>query len=521
MQTSILFCSKFSSYFIVECIKSLLVYNLNSKDTFVIMLIINSMYHILIIFVLIHDAYCNGNGSGNSNSNGIYANANKPMHDISIESEPLAILAMSTNDKKPNRWYKWLSTRYYEDSNLYQLKENIDSKWHDGSICPIRFYGIGNTKNVKSFWRGGVGLLENTVGHVRKLRIKDKIPCYYQTTKDNWALDSKYYLKFSIYCPVMIENLVNVGSGSNGNSIEQNGKQCEELNSMDNIYKVSLFPSAVWTNKTFDRINFDANSNPNPNYNPNPNIQIHTDSYHYRIYNQDKVSLLSNTAISAMFQPSDNNHGDLPPTSKPNNVASTVLGTVQTFVSPTSGPNLYLFTKYHSMLGFTVLIYDRFASHYEYIKELIEPYGVIYHGHTPLELLNPSKYDDTYRNAQVCIKISMTLYKILYLYIYVLIYLCVCVYLCLYIYRYCRDLISSISIRKIGILMAAMTLRRDLPWYVYVSVSVWMYIPYIHVYTIKPHICIHLYPHLYLSQFILHLPLSLPPTPCLTMCLGE
>jgi hypothetical protein len=56
--------------------------------------------------------------------------------------------------------------------------------------------------------------------------------------------------------------------------------------------------------------------------------------------------------------------------------------TVQTFRNAQSGPMLYLFTAYYISMGWTVLIYDRFGFHREFLAEFIGTPGVYYHPYT-------------------------------------------------------------------------------------------------------------------------------------------
>ena len=80
-----------------------------------------------------------------------------------------------------------------------------------------------------------------------------------------------------------------------------------------------------------------------------------------------------------------------------------MLGTVQTFRNAQSGPMLYAFVKYHADLGWKVIVYDRFALHQEYLKDLIGTQsggGVDYHPYTVLQLVNPNKYNAAYSKAQ-------------------------------------------------------------------------------------------------------------------------
>lgn len=62
--------------------------------------------------------------------------------------------------------------------------------------------------------------------------------------------------------------------------------------------------------------------------------------------------------------------------------------TVQTFRNPYSGAMLYAFVKYYQLLGWRVIIYDRFGFHYQYLRELISLPGVDYYPFTGMESQN-------------------------------------------------------------------------------------------------------------------------------------
>lgn len=65
---------------------------------------------------------------------------------------------------------------------------------------------------------------------------------------------------------------------------------------------------------------------------------------------------------------------------------------MQTFQNEMSGPMLYMFAKHYSLLGFQVLIYDRYGRHQEFVQELIDTYFVIYHPFTSYEFALPEEY---------------------------------------------------------------------------------------------------------------------------------
>lgn len=75
--------------------------------------------------------------------------------------------------------------------------------------------------------------------------------------------------------------------------------------------------------------------------------------------------------------------------------------TVQTFKNPFTGPMLYLFMKYYQLLGWRVIVYDRFGFHYQYIKELLTLPGIDYYPFTVFQLANPGKYNKNYITEMV------------------------------------------------------------------------------------------------------------------------
>ena len=384
-------------------------------------------------------------------------------HDFSI----LALSTSGTNvnsnvnsnsdthtNSNSNHWYRWISNRYYMDSKLNEYKGSIDNAdWSDGSVCQLRLFGVTESKRLIHDYYSGIGTLRididvdmdidmenDSSGTNADTTPKPKpkpptptpilqpIPCYYNSLKGNW-IGQKDFLRFAIYCPILLEQihmsmeasvemkeLYHGLQANNNSSSSSSSTRCAVFNNNKYKYHIQLYSSSVQTNQTFDRVTTDTHKNSgNGKDNGNGNGIEHSQSYAYRQYNSSAALQHMNRSISTVFQPYDQYKGALPTDSIPNNIANTIICTVQTFSSPITGPNMYLFTKYHSMLGFTVLIYDRFASHYEYIKELIEPYGVIYNGYTPLELLQPYVYNREYIDTQVCVYIYIYRGCVMYL----------------------------------------------------------------------------------------------------------
>jgi hypothetical protein len=61
---------------------------------------------------------------------------------------------------------------------------------------------------------------------------------------------------------------------------------------------------------------------------------------------------------------------------------------------------LYLFVAYYQLLGWRVIIYDRFGMHYLFVRELLDLPGVDYYPFTLYELAQPNKYNLRYLERQ-------------------------------------------------------------------------------------------------------------------------
>lgn len=66
--------------------------------------------------------------------------------------------------------------------------------------------------------------------------------------------------------------------------------------------------------------------------------------------------------------------------------------TVQTFRNPYSGTMLYAFVRYYQLLGWRVIVYDRFGLHYHFLKELLVLPGVDYYPFTGKYLCSPQTF---------------------------------------------------------------------------------------------------------------------------------
>ena len=70
--------------------------------------------------------------------------------------------------------------------------------------------------------------------------------------------------------------------------------------------------------------------------------------------------------------------------------------TVQTFRNSQTGAMLYMFVAYYQLLGWTVLVYDRFGLHSKELKPLLALPGVHYFSFTVFQLVQPGKYNLEY-----------------------------------------------------------------------------------------------------------------------------
>ena len=83
---------------------------------------------------------------------------------------------------------------------------------------------------------------------------------------------------------------------------------------------------------------------------------------------------------------------------------------VQTFRNSYSGYMMYFFAKYYLTLNYTVIIYDRFGAHEEFIRRLLDSPNLIYHNYTVLSLLFP----EIYNVSDFLTKPGATAYKVYY-----------------------------------------------------------------------------------------------------------
>lgn len=83
---------------------------------------------------------------------------------------------------------------------------------------------------------------------------------------------------------------------------------------------------------------------------------------------------------------------------------------VQTFKNSYSGYMLYLFAKYYLSLNFTVIIYDRYGAHEQFLSSLFSSPHLMYYNYTVLSLLFPAIYNA----SEVLKRPGATSYKVYY-----------------------------------------------------------------------------------------------------------
>lgn len=102
---------------------------------------------------------------------------------------------------------------------------------------------------------------------------------------------------------------------------------------------------------------------------------------HHHMQEEQELTMKSEKTKSLQFVSS--NHG---------------VCTVQTFRNSLSGHFMYLFVVHYAVLGYKVIVYDRFGYHYDIIKSLLLlfPHSIFYHPYTVLQLVLPDKYNQQY-----------------------------------------------------------------------------------------------------------------------------
>ena len=302
----------------------------------------------------------------------------KPTSSFDLKTRKVTILSMSSTDApEGSYWWKWFIPSYYDDYLQNKTFGPKNREWNDGSICQIRMYGIAEKSRMKHYAQGGIASLKDDSS---PQHLPHSVKCYYMTTQGSW-IDDAVFLRVAISCPVMANDVVfasTSNSDKGGKKAKKNSKTnhypCGELNTMKKTYVVTLFPSKstrseIFPVKAVESIGISASISPmNSSNSVTGSSHDHAKSGKYKGRN-----------VTTFFTPLHNNNGKLPLTVAKRQNTPVIIATIQTFKNPTSGISLWLFARYHSLLGANVLIYDRFGRHYEYIKDLIEEFDIMYY----------------------------------------------------------------------------------------------------------------------------------------------
>jgi hypothetical protein len=84
-----------------------------------------------------------------------------------------------------------------------------------------------------------------------------------------------------------------------------------------------------------------------------------------------------------------------------NRVTGPAVCTVQVFHNALSGPRMFFFAQYYLLIGWNVIIYDRYGIHRSYLTEFINHPRLFYHPYTVLQLLFPNIYNSNSSDAKV------------------------------------------------------------------------------------------------------------------------
>lgn len=303
---------------------------------------------------------------------------NKPKRDLSIQTKKLTILAVSSTDRPTGSyWWKWFIPSFYEDFLMDKTFGPKKDAWSDNSKCQLRLFGVADTKFTKDYHNGGVAAIRDLSENPHFTRT---VECWYMSAKDSWTQD-KVFLRYAIYCPIMATDLVD--------ALRTDADPCTSLNSNHKLYDLTLYPTASDRHSIFNHNNLAASDKTRMS-------GLGLDENFGKSFN----NTYRGQEIKTSFSPLHNNQGGLPGSEKTGFQTSGIACVVQTFQNPSSGYNMWMFTKYHSSIGLTVVIYDRFGLHYEFVKDLIDQHGVVYHDYTPIEILHPQKYNRQYAEQQ-------------------------------------------------------------------------------------------------------------------------
>jgi hypothetical protein len=74
---------------------------------------------------------------------------------------------------------------------------------------------------------------------------------------------------------------------------------------------------------------------------------------------------------------------------------------VQVFANTVSFAHMHLFLQHYGRLDFTIVIFDRFGLHFEIVRQYLHQFDIRYHPYTLLQVIEPNKYNDSYKDSLV------------------------------------------------------------------------------------------------------------------------
>eukprot|EP01033_Poteriospumella_lacustris_P013502 gene13502-9661_t len=250
-----------------------------------------------------------------------------------------------------------------------------DQDPHNGKrpyACTLRFFGVALESTVKGFENGGSGYLTiaftrsngKPIFHGFDKAEANKLHCFY-TTSQGAASDFKdtpKTLAIAVVCPVSLDE--EIGAYEHGDRHMEAGRYCNPIALRVVEGRLHLRPST---------------HTPSP-----PPVEV---------VNEEIVGeFFSNPAKDRAFA--------IETMKNDGRYRKHAVCTAMTFTNKFTGPMLYMFAAYYQSLGWRVIIYDRFGSHYTFIQDLLHLPGIDYYPFTVYELAQPSKYNPQYLRKQ-------------------------------------------------------------------------------------------------------------------------
>eukprot|EP01038_Epipyxis_sp_PR26KG_P008885 gene8885-11984_t len=250
-----------------------------------------------------------------------------------------SIVSMSVDHHSDSSWF--LPALHEKDSIGWNRSFHDKAFNNRPYACTIRLFGAGLEKNLNGYEKGGTGYItlgfenymKKKVWHGFEKNETKKIYCYYITNKDTGSefLDTPKTLGIAISCPVTLDE--EVGPFLHNTVMEQ-GFYCRPL--ADHIVEIEVFLRPT----TF------------------PNITA-MKGLHPEIV----AEIVSNPSSIRRMQAKEQHIANYRPHA---------VCTVQTFRNLQTGSMLYLFISFYHMMGWRVIVYDRYGLHREDLIDLLD-----------------------------------------------------------------------------------------------------------------------------------------------------